>query len=63
MLSDWERLNLQQKTMDDDDEKPRKVYERSDTGNSIPRSNLRDKLRLIGTPEASRREDKRRSVD
>ncbi|KJA26176.1 hypothetical protein HYPSUDRAFT_199376 [Hypholoma sublateritium FD-334 SS-4] len=52
-----------QKTMGDDDEKPRKVYERSDTGNSIPRSNLRDKLRLIGTPEASRREDKRRSVD
>ncbi|KAF9569734.1 hypothetical protein CPC08DRAFT_756716 [Agrocybe pediades] len=30
---------------------------------SIPRSNLRDRLRLIGTPEASRREDKRRSID
>ncbi|KAF8167936.1 hypothetical protein B0H34DRAFT_38332 [Crassisporium funariophilum] len=30
---------------------------------SIPRSNLRDRLRLIGTPEASRREGKRRSID
>ncbi|KIM48039.1 hypothetical protein M413DRAFT_16082 [Hebeloma cylindrosporum] len=31
--------------------------------NSIPRSNLRDRLRLIGTPEASRKENKRRSID
>ncbi|KDR85162.1 hypothetical protein GALMADRAFT_204710 [Galerina marginata CBS 339.88] len=30
---------------------------------SIPRSNLRDRLRLIGMPEASRKEDKRRSID
>ncbi|TFK40994.1 hypothetical protein BDQ12DRAFT_646659 [Crucibulum laeve] len=30
---------------------------------TIPRSGIRDKLRLIGTPEASRKEDKRRSID
>lgn len=48
--------------LDDDDEKDRDEAEKI-APNSIPRSNLRDKLRLIGTPEASRKEDKRRSID
>ncbi|KAF9015330.1 hypothetical protein BDQ17DRAFT_1340862 [Cyathus striatus] len=30
---------------------------------TLPRSGLVERLRLIGTPEASRREDKRRSID
>ncbi|KAF8807568.1 hypothetical protein BYT27DRAFT_7256149 [Phlegmacium glaucopus] len=30
---------------------------------SIPRSRLRDRLRLVGTPKASRREGERRSID
>ncbi|KAF9478042.1 hypothetical protein BDN70DRAFT_880472 [Pholiota conissans] len=55
------------KASDNDDGKKRNAYDRNEdrkTGsNSIPRSNLRDRLRLIGTPEASRKEDKRRSID
>lgn len=37
----------------------------SNEGQSVakPRSGFRDRLRLIGTPEAPRNEDKRRSID
>ncbi|KAF8973732.1 hypothetical protein BDZ97DRAFT_1776521 [Flammula alnicola] len=52
---------------DDIDAKKRNANDPPDgerlASNSIPRSNLRDRLRLIGTPEAARKEDKRRSID
>ncbi|KAF8912832.1 hypothetical protein CPB84DRAFT_1759610 [Gymnopilus junonius] len=49
---------------DGDKQKDRDRSETDRTAtHSIQRSNLRDRLRLIGTPEASRREDKRRSID
>ncbi|KAF9042122.1 hypothetical protein BJ165DRAFT_1415930 [Panaeolus papilionaceus] len=48
------------KVLDDIDETPGSDA-KTPAETSVARSNLRDRLRLLGTPQAARREDKRRS--
>lgn len=53
-------LFLQRKTAGDEADDDN---DSTSAASSILRSNLRDRLRRMRTPEASRREDKRRSID
>ncbi|KAF6766363.1 hypothetical protein DFP72DRAFT_866284 [Ephemerocybe angulata] len=48
-------------TGDVDTQRERTTSESSPT--TVPRSTIRDRLRIIGTPEATRREDKPRNID